>query len=244
MGRRRKPWRRNDPAPAASSRHWPAVATDGPSRPHDVGALMAVYDKGREHGGHRRGTRVGDRTDSRRSGFPVPRRAGSAVGQRRACPSACPMSSSPPDCRSSCGAASPTTSCCDAAVAGRLSTPAGVSAQVKRMLADPRSSALVTNFVGQWLYLRNVRGHAPDPNLFPGFRRQSARGVQPRDRVVLRESAARGPAGHRPPARQLHVRQRAAGAALRHARRLRQPFPPGHPHRRSAAPVCWGRAAS
>ncbi len=56
-----------------------------------------------------------------------------------------------------------------AAEAGRLSSRDGLMAQVRRMLADPRSNALITNFAGQWLYLRNVRGHAPDPNLFPDF---------------------------------------------------------------------------
>ncbi|MGE3512529.1 MAG: DUF1592 domain-containing protein, partial [Vicinamibacterales bacterium] len=56
-----------------------------------------------------------------------------------------------------------------AAERGQLKTPAGLQAQVRRMLADPRSAALVTNFVGQWLYVRNLRTHAPDPNTFPDF---------------------------------------------------------------------------
>src|SRR5437868_15476482 len=38
----------------------------------------------------------------------------------------------------------------------RLSEPSVLGGQVKRMLADPRSQALVTNFPGQWLYLRNI----------------------------------------------------------------------------------------
>ncbi len=37
------------------------------------------------------------------------------------------------------------------------------------MLADPRAEALVTNFAGQWLYLRNMRSVAPDPDAFPEF---------------------------------------------------------------------------
>ena len=41
--------------------------------------------------------------------------------------------------------------------------------QVHRMLADPRSKALVQNFVGQWLHLRNVRVVTPDPDAFPEF---------------------------------------------------------------------------
>jgi mono/diheme cytochrome c family protein len=39
--------------------------------------------------------------------------------------------------------------------------------QVRRMLDDPRADALVTNFVGQWLQLRNVDTVRPDPVIFP-----------------------------------------------------------------------------
>ncbi|HUK36240.1 MAG TPA: DUF1592 domain-containing protein, partial [Vicinamibacterales bacterium] len=52
---------------------------------------------------------------------------------------------------------------------GHLSDPAVLHAQVRRMLADSRSDALVSNFAGQWLYLRNVRGAEPDKNEFPDF---------------------------------------------------------------------------
>jgi hypothetical protein len=41
--------------------------------------------------------------------------------------------------------------------------------QVRRMLADPRSHALVTNFAGQWLYLRNLAAANPDARMFPDF---------------------------------------------------------------------------
>jgi hypothetical protein len=41
--------------------------------------------------------------------------------------------------------------------------------QVARMLADPRASTLVSNFVAQWLYLRNVEAVLPDPTAFPDF---------------------------------------------------------------------------
>ncbi len=55
------------------------------------------------------------------------------------------------------------------AEAGKLKDRAVLHAEVRRMLADPRADALVTNFAGQWLYLRNVRGMAPDKNEFPDF---------------------------------------------------------------------------
>ena len=57
----------------------------------------------------------------------------------------------------------------DAAARGRLSDSAERERQVRRMLADARSRALIDNFAGQWLSLRSVEGIAPDPNLFPDF---------------------------------------------------------------------------
>src|SRR4029079_17728616 len=36
-------------------------------------------------------------------------------------------------------------------------------------LADPRSRSLVTNFAGQWLYLRNLESITPELRLFPDF---------------------------------------------------------------------------
>ena len=55
------------------------------------------------------------------------------------------------------------------AEAGKLRTPATLDAQVKRMLADPRSSALADNFAGQWLELRNLDVVKPDPQRFPDW---------------------------------------------------------------------------
>ena len=57
----------------------------------------------------------------------------------------------------------------DLAARGELSDPAVLESQVRRMLADPRSQALVENFAGQWLYLRNLRSAAPDTTRFPEF---------------------------------------------------------------------------
>jgi hypothetical protein len=57
----------------------------------------------------------------------------------------------------------------DAAVAGRLSEPAVLEQQVRRMLADERASTLAQDFAGQWLYLRNLRASAPDMYVFPDF---------------------------------------------------------------------------
>jgi mono/diheme cytochrome c family protein len=57
----------------------------------------------------------------------------------------------------------------DAAVAGRLKDPKVLEQQVRRMLADPRSESLVTNFGAQWLYLRDIGSKFPDEILFADF---------------------------------------------------------------------------
>ncbi len=56
-----------------------------------------------------------------------------------------------------------------AAETGRLGDSAELRRQVERMLADPRSRALVDNFAGQWLFLRNMRLVMPGPQAFPEF---------------------------------------------------------------------------
>ncbi len=57
----------------------------------------------------------------------------------------------------------------EAAAQGRLATTAGVAAEVQRMLASPKAEALVANFAGQWLYIRDVDNAIPDPWVFPEF---------------------------------------------------------------------------
>ena len=52
---------------------------------------------------------------------------------------------------------------------GKLSDPLVLEKQVRRMLADSRAQALATNFAGQWLYLRNLRGISRDFATFPNF---------------------------------------------------------------------------
>ena len=57
----------------------------------------------------------------------------------------------------------------DLAIRGEISKPAVLEQQVRRMLADARSEALVTNFASQWLHLRNLDSITPDMRLFPDF---------------------------------------------------------------------------
>ncbi len=54
----------------------------------------------------------------------------------------------------------------DAAASGTLRQPAVLRQHVTRMLADPRSRSLVTNFAAQWLFLRDVETKEPDIYLF------------------------------------------------------------------------------
>jgi mono/diheme cytochrome c family protein len=51
----------------------------------------------------------------------------------------------------------------------QLHVPLVLQQQVKRMLKDPKSDALVQNFAGQWLYLRNLKNQVPNSMAFPDF---------------------------------------------------------------------------
>src|SRR5262249_17360845 len=57
----------------------------------------------------------------------------------------------------------------DLAARGVLSQPAELETQVRRMLADHRSFNLATNFVGQWLRIRNIDSVNPSSNIFRDF---------------------------------------------------------------------------
>lgn len=51
----------------------------------------------------------------------------------------------------------------------KLHEPAVLAQQVKRMLADPKSDALIANFAEEWLFLRNLKSVAPNLDAFPDF---------------------------------------------------------------------------
>src|SRR5262249_10335765 len=55
----------------------------------------------------------------------------------------------------------------DAAIKGRLKDPDVFNQQVKRMLANDKSKALLNNFFGQWLLIRNIATVRPDAKVFP-----------------------------------------------------------------------------
>ena len=60
----------------------------------------------------------------------------------------------------------------EAAQRGQLSNPEELERQTRRMLADPRSRALVDNFAGQWLQLRSLANFSPNPRRFPKFTKE------------------------------------------------------------------------
>jgi mono/diheme cytochrome c family protein len=74
---------------------------------------------------------------------------------------------------------------------GELTRPGVLERQVRRMLTDPRSRSLVTNFADQWLHLRNLESITPDLRLFPDFddnlRQAFRRETELRFEEVLRE---------------------------------------------------------
>ena len=103
----------------------------------------------------------------------------------------------------------------------------------------------MTNFAGQWLYLRNLAAASPDARLFPdfddnlrqAFRRETELFVESivhEDRNVLDLLRAD----------YTFLNERLA-QALRHSQRLRQPLPARHARATTAcAAACWARAAS
>lgn len=76
--------------------------------------------------------------------------------------------------------------------AGKLSDPKVLQAQVKRLLGDSRSAALVDNFAGQWLELRNLDSVKPDPDKFPEWGSELREAMRTESRLffdhILREN--------------------------------------------------------
>jgi mono/diheme cytochrome c family protein len=76
----------------------------------------------------------------------------------------------------------------EAAVRGQLKNPAVLERQVRRLLADPRADALVSNFAGQWLFLRELKNVRPDsPDFDENLRRSFQRETELLFRTIVRE---------------------------------------------------------
>ncbi|MBV9612174.1 MAG: DUF1592 domain-containing protein, partial [Acidobacteriaceae bacterium] len=67
-----------------------------------------------------------------------------------------------------------------------LSKPDVLHSEVARMLQDAKSDALVDNFAGQWLELRNLESVSPDPDEFPDFDEQLRQAMYTETRLFVR----------------------------------------------------------
>ena len=86
------------------------------------------------------------------------------------------------------------------------------------MVKDPKSASFLHGFAEQWLTLRKLDLASPDPKLFPTFT-PALRQAMIRESLLFFEAIVREDRSVLGPARRrLHLRQRAAGEALRHRR--------------------------
>jgi hypothetical protein len=117
---------------------------------------------------------------------------------------------------------------------GRLSEPAVLEAQARRMLGDPRAEALATRFAAQWLRLHDLDAISPDAFWFPDFDEQ-LRGSMRRETELLFHDLVRRDGNFLElfTADYTFVNERLAlhygipGVRGQHFRRVRHP----HPHR-------------
>ena len=183
-------------------------------------ALMTFYDEGRAERRLRGRHPPGAAGDPRQPAVPVPPRAG--AGRRRGAGQTYRLSDLELASRLSffLWGTAPDAELLKVADAGHAARrPACSTQQVQRMLADPRAEALSHALRGA---VAAAAGPREDPSRLRCCIRTSTTrsrdAMRARDRAVLRQPRARGPQRARPADRRLHVRQRAAGAALRHSR--------------------------
>ena len=180
-------------APARSSSGSPAGPTAGRSTPGEVGRLHPVRRPG---AGGRRELRA--RHPARRRGgpglaaVPLPRRARPRPRVARPAPSAADASGQrlraglaavvfplEQHARRRAVRAWPARASCRDRAIPRAARSGGCS-------RDPKARALVENFAGQWLQLRNLETINPDREQFPGFDERSAQAMLRETRAVLR----------------------------------------------------------
>ena len=133
----------------------------------DVDELLQYYEDGVKDGGFEGGIRSAHHRSSGESVLPVSRRARS----RRTCAPARPTPSSDLELASKLSFflwnTIPDDELLQLGIDGKLSEPAVLDRQVRRMLADPRSMTLASNFVPQWLDMKRLDEIVPDPAVFP-----------------------------------------------------------------------------
>ena len=127
------------------------------------------------------------------------------------------------------------------AAANGLTKPGVMDKQVKRMLADPRASSLVTSFAMKWLNLTNLDQVDARPEDVPRLQRPTAARFLDGSRSVHRqhllgEPERGGTADLRP-----YVPEQPAGPPLRYSRRHGRAVPQGHAHRDERVSACWAK---
>ncbi len=134
----------------------------------DVGALLAVFEKGRAEGGFELGIQRALQALLVSPSF--------IFRVERDPEGAAPGSLHPVDDIALASRLSfflwsslPDDELLDLAEQGRLGAPGTLEGQIRRMLASPKARALTENFAGQWLELRKVSQAKPDEKLFPEF---------------------------------------------------------------------------
>jgi len=141
----------------------------GHATEQDITALMDVYRMGRDEGGFEAGIRkaVMGILVSPKFLFRIPQ----APGEGTPANASYPISNLELASRLSffLWSEMPDAQLLELAMSGRLQDERVMQAQVRRMLADPRSEALVSNFAFQWLEMSHLDEVDPDPKLYPGF---------------------------------------------------------------------------
>ena len=143
----------------------------------EVQSVMALYDRGAAEGGFEAGVRMALEGILASPHF-VFRFEPPPAGADPAGPFAVPDHALASRLSFFLWAAGPDAELVDLAAAGRLSDPAVLDAQVRRMLADPRSEALATRFAAQWLRLPDLDALHPDVRTYPDFDEQLKRAMR------------------------------------------------------------------
>ena len=159
----------------------------------DLQSPLEFYQRGHADGGFEAGIELALSVDARESAVPVSHRARSA----RNCDQRYAYRIERLELASRLSfflwSSIPDDELLDLAARGELSQPDVLEQQVRRMLADERSRSLVTNFAGQWLYLRNLDSVIPDMRLFPDFDDNLRQALRQETELLLREHRARRP---------------------------------------------------
>lgn len=142
-----------------------------PMAKNDISGLMTFFDEGRKEGGFELGVRMALEAmlSSPHFIFRVEELPGGAKPGQRVSVNATDLASrlsffvwgTPPD-----------ETLIELGRTGKLSDPAVLTAQTRRLLADPRSEALATRFAAQWLRLQDIEKVHPDALQFPNFHEQ------------------------------------------------------------------------